>query len=108
AHAPIESWLVSNLWNSSIKPNQITFVTMLVGLVVTFCYAAGRLWLGTLGALLIGILDGLDGKLARIKVETTTLGKREHTLDYVVEMSWWTALAWHFHQSGQVPNSYLM
>src|SRR4029077_5660242 len=107
-HAPIETWLASRLWNTSIKPNQITFVTMLIGLLVTFCYATGRLWLGTLAALLVGILDGLDGKLARIKVETTQLGKREHALDFLVEMSWWAALAYHFHQGGQVPNSSMM
>ena len=107
-HAPIETWLVSHLWKTSIRPNQITFATMLIGLSATLLYASGHLWPGTLLALIVGILDGLDGKLARIKVETTELGKWEHGLDYVVELSWWTALAHHFYASGQSPNAYLM
>lgn len=107
-HAPIETWLVSHLWKTSIRPNQITFATMLIGFSVTLLYASGHLWPGTLLALLVGILDGLDGKLARIKVETTELGKWEHALDYVLELSWWTALAHHFYVSGQSPSAYLM
>jgi phosphatidylglycerophosphate synthase len=107
-HAPIENWLVAHLWRTSIRPNQITFATMLVGLSVTLLYATGHLWFGTILALLVGILDGLDGKLARIKVETTELGKCEHALDYIVELSWWTALAHHFYVKGESPNAYLM
>jgi phosphatidylglycerophosphate synthase len=108
AHAPIETWLVSQLWKTSIRPNQITFATMLVGLSVTLFYATGHLWSGTVLAWIVGILDGLDGKLARIKVETTELGRWEHALDYVVELSWWTALAHHFYVTDQIPNAYLM
>jgi phosphatidylglycerophosphate synthase len=107
-HAPIETWLVAHLWKTSIRPNQITFVTMLVGLSVTLLYATGHLWFGTILALIVGILDGIDGKLARIKVETTELGKWEHGLDYIVELSWWTALAHHFYTNGESPNAYLM
>jgi phosphatidylglycerophosphate synthase len=59
-------------------------------------------------ALLVGILDGVDGKLARLKVQTTRIGKGEHLLDYFVEMSWWTALAYHFHATGQVRYAYVI
>ena len=34
-----------------------------------------------------------------LKVQTTRIGKGEHLLDYFVEMSWWAALAYHFHAS---------
>jgi phosphatidylglycerophosphate synthase len=107
-HAPIETWLVSHLWKTSIKPNQITFVTLLLGLGATCFYATGSLWFGTVLALVVGIFDGLDGKLARTKVETTELGRWEHTLDYVIEFSWWAALAHHFYLDGHSPNPYLM
>ena len=46
------------------------------------------------------MLDGVDGKLARTKVETTAIGDWEHVVDYGVEPSWWTALAWHFYSTG--------
>ena len=59
-------------------------------------------------ALAVGVLDGVDGKLARLKVQTTKIGKGEHALDYCIEMSWWAALAYHFQLSGEVPYAYLM
>jgi phosphatidylglycerophosphate synthase len=107
-HAPIEKWLVSHLCRTSITPNQITLGTGVLGFSVTVFYAWGYLWAGALLALIIGVLDGLDGKLARLKVQMTKAGKGEHLLDYVVEMSWWVALAYHFHATGQVPYAYAL
>lgn len=107
-HAPIEKWLVSYLCRTSITPNQITLGTAVLGLGVTLFYAGGYLWAGVLLALIIGILDGIDGKLARLKAQTTKLGKREHDLDYCVETSWWAALAYHFHSTGQIRYAYVI
>jgi phosphatidylglycerophosphate synthase len=99
-HAPIENWIVRHLCRTSITPNQITSTTMVVGVLVTILFATGSLWWGTLLALIVGVLDGVDGKLARFKVETTPMGQWEHELDYVVELSWWTALAFRFEAYG--------
>jgi len=107
-HAPIEKWLVSHLCRTSITPNQITLGTGVLSLCVTLLYAAGYLWAGVLLALAIGILDGIDGKLARLKAQTTKLGKKEHDLDYFIETSWWAALAYHFHATAQIPYAYLI
>jgi phosphatidylglycerophosphate synthase len=75
---------------------------------VTLLYAGGYLWAGVLLALVIGVLDGVDGKLARLKAQTTKLGKKEHDLDYFVETSWWAALAYHFHATGQIRYGYVI
>jgi phosphatidylglycerophosphate synthase len=107
-HAPIEKWLVSHLCRTSITPNQITFGTGVLGLCVTVLYAGGYLWAGVLLALVIGVLDGIDGKLARLKAQTTKLGKREHDLDYFIETSWWAALAYHFHATSQIHYAYII
>ena len=107
-HAPIEKWLVSHLCRTTITPNQITLGTGILGLGVTLLYACGYFWAGALLALVIGVLDGVDGKLARLKAQTTKLGKREHDLDYFVEMSWWAALAYHFHATGQIRYAYVI
>ena len=107
-HAPIEKWLVSYLCRTTITPNQITLGTGVLGLGVTLLYACGYLWAGVLLALAIGVLDGIDGKLARLKAQTTKLGKKEHDLDYLVETSWWTALAYHFHTTGQIRYAYVI
>jgi len=94
--SPIEDWIVARLCRTSITPNQVTFVTMLIGLVVTALFATGHLWWGVALAYTIEVLDGVDGKLARTKVETTAAGEWEHVVDYCIELSWWTALAYHF------------
>ena len=99
-HAPTETWIIARLCKTSITPNQITFLTAAVSLLVTVLFATAHLWSGTILALIVGVLDGLDGKQARVKVETTKLGKREHIVDYVLELSWWTALACRFGAYG--------
>jgi phosphatidylglycerophosphate synthase len=107
-HAPIEKWLVSHLCRTSITPNQITLGTGILGVGVTLLYAGGYLWAGVLLALVIGVLDGIDGKLARLKAQTTKLGKKEHDLDYFIEILWWAALAYHFHATGQIRYAYII
>lgn len=101
--SPIEDWIVARLCRTSITPNQVTLFTMLIGLGVTALFATGHLWFGVALAYAIEVLDGVDGKLARTKVETTAAGDWEHVTDYFIELSWWTALAWHFHAAGLRP-----
>lgn len=105
-HAPIENFLVSHLCKTSITPNQLTIFCNIVGWGTTILFATGRLFWGIALALAVGILDGLDGKLARIKVETSKGGKLEHWFDALFEWSWWTALAYHFQASGQLPGAF--
>ncbi|HET7228113.1 MAG TPA: CDP-alcohol phosphatidyltransferase family protein [Chthoniobacterales bacterium] len=107
-HAPIENWLILRLCRTSATPNQLTLTGALLGAGVALLYALGYLWAGALLALVFGVWDGVDGKLARLNEQTTELGKKEHILDYFIEMSWWTALAYHFHASGQVRYAYAL
>jgi hypothetical protein len=106
--SPIEDWIVKKLCRTSIRPNQVTFVTMLIGVAVTALFATGHLWWGVALAYAIEVLDGVDGKLARTKVETTAAGEWEHEVDYAIELSWWTALAFHFHAAGLKSASWLL
>ena len=105
-HAPIETFLVSRLCETSVTPNQLTILTNLVAWSATILLATGRLGWGLALALIVGVLDGLDGKQARVKVETTKRGKLEHWFDAFFEISWWIALAYHFHNSGQLPGAF--
>jgi phosphatidylglycerophosphate synthase len=105
-HAPIERFLISHLCKTPIRPNHFTAAWALAALVTTIFFATGRLFWGIVFALMVGILDGLDGKQARLKVETTKGGKLEHQLDSVLEVAWPTALAYHFYVSGQLPTAF--
>jgi phosphatidylglycerophosphate synthase len=105
-HAPIETAIVALLCKTRITPNQVTIAGFIIGCGATAAFALGRVGLGLLAALAFGIVDGLDGKLSRVKVETTERGKWEHHLDYLIENSWWTAITFHLWQSAQFPNAF--
>ena len=105
-HAPIENFLIARLCKTSITPNQLTIFCNVVAWMTTILFFTGRLYCGVALALIVGVLDGLDGKQARIKVETSKGGKLEHWFDALFEWSWWTALAYHFQISGQLPGAF--
>jgi phosphatidylglycerophosphate synthase len=105
-HAPIETAIVSLLCKTQITPNQVTIAGFIIGCAATTAFALGRIGLGILAAVTFGIVDGLDGKLSRVKVETTERGKWEHHLDYLIENSWWTAIAFYLWQNAQLPNAF--
>jgi phosphatidylglycerophosphate synthase len=103
-HGPIETAIISLLCKTRITPNQITIVGFVIGCSATAAFVVGRVGLGILAALIFGIVDGLDGKQSRVKIETTERGKWEHHLDYLIENSWWAAIAFQLWRSSQFPN----
>jgi phosphatidylglycerophosphate synthase len=105
-HAPLETFLLSKLCKTAITPGQLTVAWIILAFGTAILFATGHLIGGILLALIIGILDGLDGKQARIKVETSKIGKIEHWFDSFFEVVWPTALAYHFYVSGQLPNAF--
>lgn len=105
-HAPLETGIISLLCKTKITPNQITIAGLIIGCSATAAFALGRIGLGILAALAFGIVDGLDGKQARVKIETTERGKWEHYLDYVIENSWWAAIAFKLWRTGELPNAF--
>ncbi|RLD98156.1 MAG: hypothetical protein DRI92_04415 [Aquificota bacterium] len=93
---PVEKFLTYFLCDWRITPNQITVVGTLIGCGATICFALGYFWWGILIALAAEVLDGLDGRQARIQIKTSKLGEYEHVLDKIVEISWMIALGWFF------------
>jgi phosphatidylglycerophosphate synthase len=105
-HAPIETFLVSHLCKTPITPNQLTLFCNVVAWTVTILLVTGHLAWGLGLALIVGVLDGLDGKLARLKLETSKAGKLEHLFDALFENSWWLALALHLSVSGKLSHAF--
>src|SRR5260370_29423377 len=105
-HAPIETGIISLLCKTRITPNQITIAGFIIGCSATAAFVVGRVGLGILAALIFGIVDGLDGKQSRVKIEMTERGKWEHHLDCLIENSWWSAIAFYLWRSGQLPNAF--
>lgn len=95
-HPPIEDALVWLLLPTPITPNMVTVVVALIGFAAIAAFAGGWLWTGLLLALVSGPLDGVDGKLARTRLEFSRFGDLEHVLDKICEYGWFAGLAFHF------------
>jgi phosphatidylglycerophosphate synthase len=104
-HAPIEKFLVARLCQTLITPHQLTVTWIILAFAVTALFATGHFAWGIALAFIIGILDGLDGKLARLRVETSNIGKLEHRFDSFFEVAWPSAIALYLRQSSQLPNA---
>ena len=97
---PIENKIVYIISDSRITPNQITILTNVLAYAVTALFLFGHLLTGAILTFVVGIVDGLDGKLARTHCCSTKLGLMEHVFDLLYEFSWLIALA--FFLSGRV------
>ena len=106
-HAPLERFLISHLCRTWITPHQITIAWITLAFITTALFATGYLMGGIVLAFVIGILDGLDGKQARLKVETSSIGTLEHRFDSLFEVGWPSALAYHFYSSGQLAKAFV-
>lgn len=100
-HPPIENGAVRLLLPTRITPNMVTVATGAVGLAAVVALACGWLWPGLILMLLIGPLDGIDGKLARTRLEFSRWGDLEHVVDKLVEYGAFLALGgWLAGQAG--------
>ncbi len=100
---PFENLLVRRLAPTNVTPNQITLCTLLLAGVVAALFHGGWLRVGVLLALVVGVLDGVDGKLARLKLQTSKLGELEHVGDFFYENGWYLALASHLARAADRP-----
>ncbi len=95
-HPPIENFLAGIISYLPITPNQLTLFINILAYLVTFLYLKGYLVWGIILSFIIGVLDGVDGKLARLKLQMTKIGELEHPFDFLFESSWILALGWYF------------
>jgi phosphatidylglycerophosphate synthase len=95
-----ENMLAQAAARTRITPNQITVYSALIGFFATYLFATQHFLLGSCIAVIAGILDGVDGKLARIKLLSSPFGDRlDHSLDVSFEFSWYIALGWGLSQA---------
>ncbi|MEA1904455.1 MAG: NTP transferase domain-containing protein [Candidatus Hadarchaeota archaeon] len=103
-HRPIEDKLVDHLSDTHITPNQLTIATNIVAYSATGLFFFGHLLVASILTLVVGLMDGLDGKLARVRGRSTKLGALEHSFDLLFESSWLVALALFLSRSwGSLP-----
>jgi len=91
-HPVFENPLVFWLCNTRITPNQVTLFTALLGALIATLFFHGWLRLGILLTYAVAVLDGVDGKLARTKLQTSRVGEFEHVVDFFVEHAWYLTI----------------
>ena len=75
---PLSLWITRKLATRAVSPNQMTAVTLLVGLASGLVSAFGGYGPFLAGALLFqlaSVLDGVDGELARLRFEESPRGE---------------------------------
>lgn len=113
-HPPLENLLTKWISASTVTPNQVTTLSVLLAFLTTGLLAVGQMGTGYLAAglviaFVVGVLDGVDGKLARVTVRCTRFGDRyEHILDVVWELTWYWALGWMLSTGGQVVGPFVL
>jgi len=92
---PIENFIVKHVANKSITPNQITLLTNIIAYAATILFFTGNLLFASLFTFVVSFMDGIDGKLSRLKLSSSNIGKMEHAFDFLFEHSWYIALAFY-------------
>jgi CDP-L-myo-inositol myo-inositolphosphotransferase len=100
-HKPLENKIVAFISTFNITPNQLTIIVNILAYTVTVLYLFGYLLPASILSFVVGLADGLDGKLARVKLKTSKLGSLEHSFDLLFEFSWFIALSWFLFSATQ-------
>lgn len=88
------------LSGTRVTPNQVTVLTGFVAFGATYLLATQSFGWGLAVAFLVNVLDGVDGKLARVKLLASRFGDRlDHILDVTFEFSWYLGLGWGLYQA---------
>lgn len=75
---PLSLTLTRLLMNTNIRPNHISVVTLIVGVLSGILVAGGGYVSGILGAIALqaqSVLDGVDGELSRLRFQSSKLGQ---------------------------------
>jgi len=95
----LENFLTTKLSPLPISPNQVTLFVNFLAYITAFLFLKGQLTLAIILTFIVGVIDGVDGKLARLKMEETKIGEMEHAFDFLFESIWILALGTYFSQA---------
>jgi len=91
-----------------IKPNTVTFLSLLLVLLAMWLFAEGRFASGLLAAWAMTFLDTVDGKLARVTLTSSPIGNVfDHGIDLVHPPFWYAAWAAGLAAAGTMAASQL-
>ncbi len=92
-----------------ITPNQVTLLSLAAGIAASLLFIYGRPILAGFLALLSSVLDGVDGKIARIKFQKTTYGGIfDSFIDLYTDFAVFFGMAHYGYRSTQNPLLWLL
>ena len=95
-HPPIEFFLTRLVAFTPLTPNQISYFNALLNIAALPLLATGNLWEGLVLNLVRGVMDGVDGKLARLTLRESQGGDQiDHVVDRLYLPLFFLALGWH-------------
>jgi len=90
-YRPLAFGLVKIIYRLPITPNQVTFLSLLAGLVAAYYFSTGApeaFAIGAIWFLVANVLDCSDGQLARLQKSGTPLGRIvDGIVDYLVTIT---------------------
>lgn len=93
------------LVHTPLTPNQITFLSMVLGLASCWTYSTGNYEWGVVGGMLMVlcyVLDNCDGEIARLKKLSSSFGEKFDTfVDWVVHATFFAALGFGVAEQNQ-------
>jgi phosphatidylglycerophosphate synthase len=103
-HRPLAYAFCRLVYRTSITPNQVTLIAMVLGVTAAGCWVDGSPWAMVWGGALLwssAIMDGADGILARAKNLQSEFGRAlDGTADMVVGLSTVAACIYHLAANG--------
>ena len=90
---PIENWLVHKLCDTAVTPNLVTLLAIAVALTAASLFYQGWFFPAVLLAWITIVLEGVDKKLARVKLMTAPTGEFAPLASLFSESTWYLALA---------------
>ncbi|EFK10723.1 conserved hypothetical protein [delta proteobacterium NaphS2] len=76
-------WVVGQCVRFGLRPNHITFISLVLVIMAGVLFARGQYGWGLLAGWVMTLLDTVDGKLARVTVTSSRFG---HYFDHVIDL----------------------
>jgi len=97
---PVTRWCAAY----GVPPSAVTWVSVVLALMATWLFATGAFAAGLVCGWVMGVLDSVDGKLARVTLTDGRFGEvLDHGLDILHPPFWWLAWAWGLVAVGAAP-----
>ncbi len=91
-HKPLEDLIVYLLYDTNVSADVISIITYATATIVAWFFYMGFYLRAIILAYFVGVLDGVDGKIARLRGKPTIIGKMEHVFDTMYEYLWYITL----------------